>query len=75
MYFPIAEINANPYLIFFVAFVVSFFTSMGIKKVMGIVLSENTKMLKLGKKMGFSKTQNPESREYDLNIDLKLESH
>ncbi len=29
MYFPIAEIHANPYIIFFTAFVVSFFTSMG----------------------------------------------
>ncbi|MCK5100833.1 MAG: sulfite exporter TauE/SafE family protein [Desulfobacteraceae bacterium] len=29
MYFPIAEITANPYLIFFTAFIVSFFTSMG----------------------------------------------
>lgn len=29
MYFPIAEIHANPYVIFFVAFIVSFFTSMG----------------------------------------------
>jgi len=29
MYFPIAEIHANPYFVFFTAFVVSFFTSMG----------------------------------------------
>ena len=29
MYFPIADIHANPYIIFFVAFIVSFFTSMG----------------------------------------------
>ena len=29
MYFPIAEIYANPYLIFFTALIVSFFTSMG----------------------------------------------
>ena len=29
MYFPIADIYANPYIIFFTAFVVSFFTSMG----------------------------------------------
>ncbi|MCK5695695.1 MAG: sulfite exporter TauE/SafE family protein [Desulfobacula sp.] len=29
MYFPIAEIHANPYLIFFIAFIVSFLTSMG----------------------------------------------
>jgi len=29
MYFPIAEIHASPYLIFFTALVVSFFTSMG----------------------------------------------
>jgi len=29
MYFPIAEIHANPYVIFFVALIVSFFTSMG----------------------------------------------
>ncbi|MCD4722864.1 MAG: sulfite exporter TauE/SafE family protein [Desulfobacula sp.] len=29
MYFPIAEIHANPYLIFFTALIVSFFTSMG----------------------------------------------
>ncbi len=29
MYFPIAEIHANPYIIFFTALVVSFFTSMG----------------------------------------------
>ncbi|MBT4507566.1 MAG: sulfite exporter TauE/SafE family protein, partial [Desulfobacula sp.] len=29
MYFPIAEIHANPYIIFCTALVVSFFTSMG----------------------------------------------
>jgi len=29
MYFPIAEIHANPLIIFFTAFIVSFFTSMG----------------------------------------------
>ncbi|MBU8910886.1 MAG: sulfite exporter TauE/SafE family protein, partial [Desulfobacterales bacterium] len=29
MYFPIAEIQANPYVVFFVALIVSFFTSMG----------------------------------------------
>jgi len=29
MYFPIADIHANPYIIFLVAFIVSFFTSMG----------------------------------------------
>lgn len=29
MYFPIAEIHANPYIIFFTALIVSFFTSMG----------------------------------------------
>jgi uncharacterized protein len=29
MYFPIAEIHANPWIIFFIAFIVSFFTSMG----------------------------------------------
>jgi len=29
MYFPVAEIYANPYIIFFTAFIISFFTSMG----------------------------------------------
>ncbi len=46
----------------------------GVKQVMGIVLAENTQMVKLGKKLGFSIKRNIESREYDLVIDLNLES-
>lgn len=43
----------------------------GIKQVIGIVLAENTQMLKLGRKLGFSVKRHPDSGEYDLTIDLK----
>ena len=46
--------------------------TMGVKKVMGIVLSENTQMQKLGRKMGFSINRNSESGGYALDIDLVL---
>ncbi|MBU0973516.1 MAG: bifunctional acetate--CoA ligase family protein/GNAT family N-acetyltransferase [Proteobacteria bacterium] len=41
----------------------------GIKRVMGLVLAENTQMLKLGKKLGFKITRSPESSEYELIIE------
>ena len=43
----------------------------GIQTVMGIVLSENTQMLALGKKLGFKITTMPGSSEYELTINLK----
>jgi len=43
----------------------------GIKQVIGIVLSENTQMLRLGRKLGFSVNRHPSSGEYDLTIDLE----
>jgi acetyltransferase len=42
---------------------------MGIRRVMGVVLSENTQMLKLGKKLGFSVKRMPEGGEYELIIE------
>lgn len=43
----------------------------GVKQVMGIVLAENTQMLMLGRKLGFSVKRHPDSGEYDLIIDFK----
>ncbi|MCD4721988.1 MAG: GNAT family N-acetyltransferase [Desulfobacula sp.] len=43
----------------------------GIQKIMGIVFAENTQMLMLGRKLGFSVKRHPESGEYDLIIDFK----
>ncbi len=45
-------------------------TERGLKTVHGTVLSENTQMLKLGKKLGF-KILSQEGGEYDLTIDIK----
>jgi acetyltransferase len=42
----------------------------GIEKVTGIVLPENTKMLALGKKLGFSATKVTGESDYKLSIDL-----
>ena len=42
----------------------------GVKKIWGTVLRENTQMLHLGKKAGFSTKFNSEEGTYDLNIDL-----
>jgi len=42
---------------------------MGIRRVMGVVLSENTQMLKLGKKLGFSIHRVPGGSEYELIIE------
>ena len=49
---------------------------MGIKRVMGCVLAENTQMLKLGRKLGFAITRVPGGGEYELiieNDDLDIE--
>lgn len=43
----------------------------GVKQVVGVVLAENTQMLLLGKKLGFSVKRHPDSGEYDLTIDFK----
>ena len=43
----------------------------GINQVMGIVLAENTQMLRLARKLGFSVSRHPDSGEYDLTIDLE----
>ncbi len=43
----------------------------GIEEVWGIVLPENTRMLALGRKFGFSVNRSPDSREYELKIDLR----
>ncbi|MBC2703183.1 GNAT family N-acetyltransferase [Desulfobacula sp.] len=45
--------------------------SKGVKQVVGVVLAENTQMLMLGKKLGFSVKRHPDSGEYDLIIDFK----
>jgi acetyltransferase len=42
----------------------------GIEKVTGIVLPENTQMLALGKKLGFSATKVTGESDYKLSIDL-----
>ncbi|MCD4741682.1 MAG: GNAT family N-acetyltransferase [Desulfobacteraceae bacterium] len=44
--------------------------SKGVRRVMGIVLGENTQMVKLGKKLGFSINRLPDSGEYELTIDF-----
>ncbi len=41
----------------------------GLKRVNGIVLAENTQMLKLGRKLGFSRSRTPEGSEYELIIE------
>lgn len=49
---------------------------MGIRRVMGCVLAENTQMLKLGRKLGFSINRVPGGGEYELiieNDDLDIE--
>ncbi len=43
----------------------------GIEKVWGIVLTENTQMLALGRKLGFSVKKVPDEAAYELNINLK----
>ncbi len=43
----------------------------GIKRVMGLVLAENTQMLKLGKKLGFTIARVSESSEYELVIEYE----
>jgi len=43
----------------------------GIEKVQGLVLPENTQMLALGKKLGFTAKKVPGEDEYHLSIDLK----
>jgi acetyltransferase len=42
---------------------------LGVKKIWGLVLSENTQMLALGRKLGF-KIRRPGGDEYELSIDL-----
>ena len=42
----------------------------GLEKVWGPVLAENTQMLALGRKLGFSVKKILGANEYDLNIDL-----
>lgn len=43
----------------------------GKKQVVGLVLAENTQMLKLGRKLGFDVKRVPDSAEYELTIDYK----
>ena len=43
----------------------------GLERVNGVVLAENTQMLKLGKKMGFRINRVPEGSEYELIIERK----
>ncbi|MFH1154052.1 MAG: bifunctional acetate--CoA ligase family protein/GNAT family N-acetyltransferase [Pseudomonadota bacterium] len=43
---------------------------MGLKQVWGLVLSENTQMIKLGRKLGFAASYIPGSSEVELKIDL-----
>ncbi|HSL60400.1 MAG TPA: bifunctional acetate--CoA ligase family protein/GNAT family N-acetyltransferase [Desulfotignum sp.] len=42
---------------------------MGIRRVMGVVLAENTQMLKLGRKLGFAIKRMPGGGEYELIIE------
>jgi acetyltransferase len=42
----------------------------GVERVWGLVLTENTHMLALGKKLGFQVRRVPEAGEYELQIDL-----
>ena len=44
---------------------------MGIRRVMGVVLSENTQMLKLGRKLGFTINRVPGGGEYELIIETQ----
>jgi len=39
--------------------------------VMGLVLAENTQMLKLGRKLGFAFKRVPRGSEYELTIEYK----
>lgn len=43
----------------------------GIEKISGLVLTENTQMLSLGKKLGFRIQRVPESNTFEMQIDLK----
>jgi len=43
----------------------------GIEEIWGIVLRENTRMLALGRKFGFSVNRIPDSLDYELKIDLR----
>jgi acetyltransferase len=43
----------------------------GIESVMGVVLTENTQMLALGKKLGFKIARVPDAGEYELTINFK----
>jgi acetyltransferase len=42
----------------------------GLKRVMGLVLSENIQMTKLGKRLGFRMKRDPDSYDIELEIDL-----
>ena len=42
----------------------------GVSVVFGMVLAENTRMLHLGRSLGFEVTRRPEAREYEMRIDL-----
>jgi acetyltransferase len=44
---------------------------MGIRHVMGVVLAENTQMLKLGRKLGFTIKRMAEGGEYELIIETQ----
>lgn len=44
---------------------------MKIRRVVGLVLAENTQMLKLGKKLGFTMTRVPDGGEYELVIEYE----
>lgn len=43
----------------------------GIESVMGVVLTENTQMIALGKKLGFKIARVPDASEYELTINFK----
>lgn len=43
----------------------------GYEYIHGTVLTENTHMLKLGRKMGFAMKKDPDAAEYDLSLDLQ----
>jgi len=43
----------------------------GVESVMGVVLTENTQMLTLGRKLGFKIARVPCTSEYELTINLK----
>ncbi|MFH2218947.1 MAG: bifunctional acetate--CoA ligase family protein/GNAT family N-acetyltransferase [Pseudomonadota bacterium] len=43
---------------------------LGVKRVWGLVLAENTQMLKLGRKLGFTVKRIPQESDYEMSMDM-----